>query len=114
MLATASLGEDAALLDLLVETAKGAFERLVLTNSDFSQSSDHLPRPWFVSVVAAGRGRDGSIGPDTDARLEGSRSLAEAPVRVKPTMGYEIEPSESTTARHHAPATTPEAPAKVK
>ena len=29
--------EDAALLDLLVEAAQGAFERLVLTNSDFCQ-----------------------------------------------------------------------------
>ena len=38
VLATASLGEDAALLDLLVEAAQGAFERLVLTHSDFCQS----------------------------------------------------------------------------
>ena len=38
MLAAASLGEDAALLDLLVEAAQGALERLVLTHSDFSQS----------------------------------------------------------------------------
>ncbi len=38
VLATASLGEDAALLDLLVEAAEGALERLVLTHSDFSQS----------------------------------------------------------------------------
>src|SRR5512132_541805 len=45
VLATASLRENAALLDLLVEAAKGALERLVLTHSDFCQSSDHLPRP---------------------------------------------------------------------
>ena len=38
MLASASLGEDATLLDLLVEAAQGAFERLVLSHSDFSQS----------------------------------------------------------------------------
>ena len=38
MLASASLGEDAALLDLLVEATQGAFERLVLTHSDFCQS----------------------------------------------------------------------------
>ena len=38
MLASASLGEDATLLDLLVEAAQGAFERLVLPHSDFSQS----------------------------------------------------------------------------
>src|SRR4051794_39777478 len=38
VLTTASLGEDPALLDLLVEAAEGAFERLVLTHSDFGQS----------------------------------------------------------------------------
>src|SRR5436190_4064439 len=38
MLAATSLGEDAGLLDLLVEAAQGAFERLVLTHSDFCQS----------------------------------------------------------------------------
>ena len=38
VLAPASLGEDAALLDLLVEAAQGALERLVLTHSDFCQS----------------------------------------------------------------------------
>src|SRR3954464_12421157 len=38
VLASTSLGEDPALLDLLVEAAEGAFERLVLTHSDFGQS----------------------------------------------------------------------------
>src|SRR5437667_2232660 len=38
VLTTASLGEDAGLLDLLVEAAEGAFERLVLTHADFCQS----------------------------------------------------------------------------
>jgi hypothetical protein len=38
VLASASLREDAALLDLLVEATQGAFERLVLSHSDFSQS----------------------------------------------------------------------------
>src|SRR3954466_2581805 len=38
VLAATSLGEDPALLDLLVEAAEGAFERLVLTHSDFGQS----------------------------------------------------------------------------
>src|SRR4029077_12771562 len=54
VLAPASLGEDAGLLDLLVEAAEGALERLVLTHSDFCQSRVHLlgpncvpaPRPW--------------------------------------------------------------------
>src|SRR5438874_13688312 len=42
VLAAASLGEDAGLLDLLVEAAQGALERLVLTHSDFCQSGIHL------------------------------------------------------------------------
>src|SRR4051794_13486893 len=47
VLATASLGEDPALLDLLVEAAEGAFERLVLTHSDFGQS--RFPSSGFRS-----------------------------------------------------------------
>src|ERR1043165_2587391 len=42
VLAAAGLGEDAGLLDLLVEAAKGALERLVLPHSDFCQSGIHL------------------------------------------------------------------------
>src|SRR3954470_11023053 len=38
VLAAACFGEDATLLDLLVEAAECALERLVLTNSDFGQS----------------------------------------------------------------------------
>src|SRR5512146_2271392 len=42
VLASARLGEDAGLLDLLVEAAQGGLDRLVLTNSDFCQSRIHL------------------------------------------------------------------------
>src|SRR4051794_19996934 len=42
VLAAAGLGEDAGLLDLLVEAAEGALERLVLTYSNFCQSGIHL------------------------------------------------------------------------
>src|SRR5215218_1695949 len=38
VLTTASLGENPALLDLLVEATEGALERLVLTHSDFGQT----------------------------------------------------------------------------
>ncbi len=38
-LAAAGLGEDASLLDLLVETAKGGLERLAITNDHFRQWS---------------------------------------------------------------------------
>src|SRR5687768_8421111 len=57
VLAAASLGEDAALLDLLVEAAEGAFERLVLSHSDFSQSvfTSSDQGLAFVRVPARGR-----------------------------------------------------------
>src|SRR3954469_13026855 len=54
VLAAASLGEDAALLDLLVEATQGAFERLVLSHSDFSQSVFTSPG---LDVVLARRAR---------------------------------------------------------
>src|SRR5215217_2807702 len=55
VLAPASLGEDAGLLDLLVEAAEGALERLVLTHSDFCQSGIHLlGRSTSVSHRARG------------------------------------------------------------
>jgi hypothetical protein len=57
VLAPASLGEDATLLDLLVEATQGAFERLVLTHSDFCQSRITSPgQGYFVLVgLAANR-----------------------------------------------------------
>ncbi len=76
MLASASLGEDAALLDLLVEAAQGALERLVLTHSDFCQSRDHLPRPGMLRF-APRVGRRSRGGPDERARTLGRR-LAES------------------------------------
>jgi hypothetical protein len=79
VLASASLREDAALLDLLVEAAKGAFERLVLTHSDFCQSRDHLPRPgikrFAPRVGRCSRGGPASVRAHS---AEGWRSLAEA------------------------------------
>src|SRR3954468_21449774 len=42
VLATASLGEDPALLDLLVEAAEGALEGLVLSHADFCHYRIHL------------------------------------------------------------------------
>ena len=57
MLAPASLGEDAALLDLLVEATQGALERLVLTHSDFCQSRFTSPgqgsRAYGVVLAAS-------------------------------------------------------------
>src|SRR5918911_3576563 len=58
VLASASLGEDAALLDLLVEAAEGAFERLVLTHSDFGQSR-FTSLGHTLSVPASAVGPDG-------------------------------------------------------
>src|SRR5439155_17222314 len=57
VLAPASLGEDATLLDLLVEATQGAFERLVLTHSDFCQSRFTSPgqgsRMYCVVLAAS-------------------------------------------------------------
>ncbi len=55
MLATAGFGEDAALLDLLVEATQGAFERLVLSHSDFSQSVFTSSDPGLVSHASGAR-----------------------------------------------------------
>jgi hypothetical protein len=60
VLAPASLGEDATLLNLLVEATQGAFERLVLTHSDFCQSrftSPGLLRAINVGLTANRPGR---------------------------------------------------------
>src|SRR3954453_13738657 len=58
VLASASLGEDAGLLDLLVEAAGGALERLVLTHSDFCQSGIHLLGLWSC-LLASGSSPNG-------------------------------------------------------
>src|SRR4051812_23549554 len=66
MLAAASLGEDAALLDLLVEAAQCALERLVLTHSDFCQSRfTSSGRGLRLDVVLAAN--------RLDAHLQGAR-----------------------------------------
>ncbi len=85
MLASASLGEDAALLDLLVEATQGAFERLVLTHSDFCQSRFTSPgqgsRMARVGRTACRPGR----GPD-GRPVRGWRSIAEPSRTVKPQI----------------------------
>src|SRR3989304_4700282 len=68
VLATASLGEDAALLDLLVEAPQRALEGLVLPDSDFCQSgSTSLPARLGPITFRRGRpvrfGRGRSGGP---------------------------------------------------
>src|SRR6185369_12161082 len=59
VLATAGLSEDPRLLDLLVEAAQGALERLVLAHSDFCQSRIHLLGLliWFAPGCVAQRAR---------------------------------------------------------
>src|SRR5687767_7860987 len=78
VLAAASLGEDAGLLDLLVEAAEGALERLVLTHSDFCQSRIHL-------LVLCALPRIRARGPTAPMRTPGKgwRSVAHAPERCK-------------------------------
>ena len=57
MLAPASFGEDATLLDLLVEATQGAFERLVLTHSDFCQSRFTSPGLRLATSVGLAANR---------------------------------------------------------
>src|ERR1035437_2683142 len=52
VLAATGLGEDSALLNLLVEAAQGTLETLVLTHTDFCQSGTHLlGAPSVVAVL---------------------------------------------------------------
>ena len=81
MLASASLGEDAALLDLLVEATQGAFERLVLTHSDFCQSRFTSPGQGSC-VLRRARGQPALTLPD-GSPVQGWRSIAEGPGSVK-------------------------------
>jgi len=66
VLTSASFGEDARLLDLLVEAAQCALERLVLANSDFCQSG-------FTSSGCSSRpSRSRPRNPTTPVRAPGS------------------------------------------
>src|SRR4029078_961474 len=71
VLAPASLGEDAALLDLLVEAAQGALERLVLPYSDFSQSVFTSSDQDLEALLR--RGRPTGWGDSTDCGRSGAR-----------------------------------------
>src|SRR2546426_6148034 len=72
MLAAASLGEDAGLLDLLVEATQGAFERLVLTHSDFCQSRFTSSGSVLGSWRRARSHRRGAVPPPTGGRAAGA------------------------------------------
>src|SRR6476660_7194035 len=86
MLAPASLGEDAALLDLLVEATQGAFERLVLTHSDFCQSRFTSPGQGSC-VLRRARGQPALTSPN-GGPVQGWRSIAEPPGPVKRSRGW--------------------------
>src|SRR5262245_22388822 len=77
VLAATSLGEDPALLDLLVEAAQCAFERLVLAHSDFCQSR-FTSSGRDLRALRRCRGQPG---------FNSRRSVAEAPERVKRAAG---------------------------
>src|SRR5262245_8679188 len=68
VLAPASLGEDAALLDLLVEAAQRTLEGLVFTHSDFCQFRVHLPGAVVRLDRIAARNPDST--PDRANRAE--------------------------------------------
>ena len=70
MLTSSCFGEDAALLDLLVEAAQRSFECLVLTDSDFSQLGNHLPLVDIRPHSTAGTRTDGGASRATDPRKQ--------------------------------------------
>src|SRR5262249_45431040 len=72
VLASTSLREDPALLDLLVEAAQGAFERLVLTHSDFSQSVFTSSGLSLASCVRRAAARAGGVPHGRAARAAGA------------------------------------------
>src|SRR4051794_30623513 len=72
VLAAASLGEDAGLLDLLVEAAEGAFERLVLTHTDFCQSRFTSPGSGLGCWFHARSHRRATVPPPTGGRAAGA------------------------------------------
>src|SRR5512140_2537110 len=74
VLTTTRLGEDPALLDLLVEAAEGAFERLVLAHSDFGQT-------WFTSSGRSCDARSHARCPTARGRPDGLCVLALAGAR---------------------------------
>ena len=95
MLASTSLGEDAALLDLLVEAAQGALERLVLPYSDFSQSVFTSSDQDLEALLR--RGRPTEKGDSTDWP-QSRRSLPEGSGRVKRPLGQSTNRKPAMTA----------------
>ncbi len=93
MLASASLGEDPALLDLLVEATQGAFERLVLTHSDFCQSRFTSPG-LGSSARRRARGLPALTAPNGNP-VQGWRSIAEG---LEPVKRSETAPDSIETA----------------
>jgi len=119
MLASASLGEDATLLDLLVEAAERALERLVLTHSDFGQSrftsSAGVSHPPPARDARRRRGRPGSHAhtrhakpagrPPECTRGPGKGQTPEGPRgtrRVAASRGHAIAEFDPGPAHHRA------------
>ena len=103
VLASASLREDAALLDLLVEASQGALEGLVLTDTDFCQPEITSHRP----SLRPGHRAPGAGWPGTDARsMRGDRvSWREPPATwARPLR---VGPAECTPAPSTGRATVP-------
>ncbi len=70
MLASPCFGQDATLLDLLVEATQGCLEGLVLTDSDFSQLGNHLPLVDIRPHSTAGTRTDGGASRETHPRKQ--------------------------------------------
>jgi len=77
MLTTARFGQDAALLDLLVEATQGCLEGLVLTDSDFSQLGNHLPLVDIRPHSTVGTRTDGEASHGKDPCDQAAASVVE-------------------------------------
>ena len=79
MLASSCFGQDAALLDLLVEASQGCLEGLVLTDSDFCQLGNHLPLVDIRPHSTAGTRTDGEALRESKPHKQAGAECSRAP-----------------------------------
>src|ERR1035437_3240890 len=96
VLTATGLGKDAALLNLLVETAQGTLEALVFTHTDFCQSGNHLLRGSLaINGLTSPSEKCAQTAHEQGARSVARESrycLAEARVAAAPPAASATEP----------------------
>src|SRR6185503_1047784 len=115
MLTPTSLGEDAKLLDLLVEAAKSALEHLVLTHSDFCQSGIHLLGLSFSPRNRLVAQRLGCVPPARAAGAYPSPALpSTAPTRPIPSSARSSSAPLNPLTHPQIPGRYPACPSKER